>query len=82
MKVKCVCNRSGYEHLLKVGNWYELIDICTSMLSSSDYYITVQLDNGKSTVTNDYRFDVPKKICKQYVQLQETINNAKEQTLE
>lgn len=66
MKTKCVTNRSGYEHSLKIGEEYEILDVCEGIFQG-DHYITVDLGNGKKASALLYRFDLSKEEADTYI---------------
>ena len=66
MKTKCVCLRSGYEHVLTLGETYEVLDVQDGIFPG-DYYVTVEGDNDKRATALLYRFDMPKEDAEAYV---------------
>lgn len=66
MKTNCITNRSGYEHVLKIGEEYEILDICEGIFAG-DHYVTVGLENGKKATALLYRFDLSKEEADTYI---------------
>lgn len=66
MKTKCTTNFSGYEHSLTVGQEYEIKDICEGIFSG-DYYISVDIGEGKTATAYNWRFDMTKEQCQKYI---------------
>ncbi len=67
MKTKCVTNSNGYEHELKVGKEYEVLDVCVGIFAG-DHYVTVSIGEGKKTAALLHRFDMTKQEADDYIQ--------------
>ena len=64
--VRCVTNRSGYERSLVIGDLYLLLDIQDGIFPG-DYYVIVELPDGKTVTTLLNRFDITKEQAAAYV---------------
>lgn len=64
MKTRCICNKGGYENLLKNGKEYEVLSVSKGTFHG-DYYVTVQNDYGRQSSGYSWRFDIPEDKVKE-----------------